>query len=477
VDAGRFHFHKKVRLPMAPGFASLLHWPSFSVAHLSLNIFTPILVYIGLGVAWLWFSFPTLPPRQRSYYIMAFLGLSYAAFLFSDSSFLYPMILTLSGVFTFCTYVVDAPRRTWAVLLATLGLLLLLPTEVNHNLWVLWFMSVSLQNYFFYTQGVVKARGDIIKSTFFWGAIVAINLVLMSTFYSHLTVPTFIVLGGFTTLVPFFMSVGLSPVLEYLFTFLSSLTLLELANLDHPLIKRLQVEAPGTFHHSLLLATLSENAADEIRANGLLTRVGCLYHDIGKMRRAVYFVENQAYFGVSNPHDELNPRLSKLIVASHPADGLKMAEKHRLPYAIRAFIPEHHGTLLCGYFYHKALKQEDPARLNKSEFRYPGPKPQTRETAIVMLADAAESAVRALNSPTPDQVDSLLEKIFRQRIDDGQFDECPITLKEIWQVKKSFARGLSAIHHQRVNYSEKIRQVHASPTQTKKGYLQRQPPV
>jgi putative nucleotidyltransferase with HDIG domain len=464
---------------MLSGLQPLFPWPAFSLDAISMGLLVPVLVYLGLGMAWLWFSFPTLGARQRTYYMSAFLVMCYAAFMFSNSSFLYPMVLTLSGVFTFCTYVVDAPRRTWAVLLAYLGLLLLIPSDVSHTLWVLWFMSVSLQNYFFYTRGVVKARGDILKSTFFWGGIVAVNLVLMSVFYSHISMATFIILGGFTTLVPFFMAVGLSPVLEYIFSFLSSLTLLELANLDHPLIKRLQVEAPGTFHHSLLLATLSEQAADDIRANGLLTRVGCLYHDIGKMRRAVYFVENQAYFGVSNPHDELSPRLSKLIVSSHPADGLKMADEHRLPEAIKAFIPEHHGTLLCGYFYHKALKMEDPKRLNKAEFRYPGPKPQTRETAIVMLADAAESAVRALNSPTPDQVDALLEKIFKQRIDDGQFDECPITLKEIWQVKKSFTRGLSAIHHQRVNYSEKIRQVHAQPSSehSKGSYLQRQPPV
>ncbi len=434
----------------------------------------PLVLYTLMAVAWLWFSFPTLKGRQRAYFIVSFVTMTYVALAFMKSPYLYLMVLAISATFSFCTYVVDVPRRSASVLLAFLGFLLLLPSEVSHTLWVLWFMSVSLQNYFFYKRGVVKARGDLVKSTFFWGGIVLVNLLFIYPSLDKLSLSSFIISGGFASVLPFFLSVGLSPALEYLFNFLSSLTLLELSNLDHPLIKRLQVEAPGTFHHSLLLATLSEQASDDIHANGLLTRVGCLYHDIGKMKRPIYFIENQAYFGVSNPHDYLNPRMSKLIVTAHPIDGMKLGEEYKLPDAIQAFMPEHHGTLICGYFYAQALKEEGKGHVTKAQFRYSGPKPQTRETAIVMLADAAESAVRALNAPTPDQVDALLEVIFKQRIEDGQFDECPITMQEIWKIKKSFTKGLSAIHHQRVNYAEKISQVRQAgkPSSMGKGYIQ-----
>jgi|GEM_PF-4495749 len=431
----------------------------------------PLLLYTGASFAWLWFTFPNLRKRQRIYYLASFGLMAYVAMAFVHSPYLFVMVLTVSATFSFCTQVVDVPRRAWAVLLAFLGLLLLLPSDVSHTVWVLWFMSVSGQNYYFHQRGVVKARGDLIKSTVLWGSIVLVNVLFVFKFYTDMSWSTMIVSGGFATLVPFFLAIGLSPLLEYAFNFLSSLTLLELSNLDHPLIKRLQLEAPGTFHHSLLLATLSEKAADDIQANGLLTRVGCLYHDIGKMQRPIYFVENQAYFGVENPHDHLSPRMSKLIVASHPKDGLKMGTEYKLPEAIKAFMPEHHGTLLCGYFYIKAIKEEGESSVTKAQFRYSGPKPQTRETAIVMLADAAESAVRALNSPTPDQVDNLLGKIFKQRIDDGQFDECPITMKDIQMIKKSFTKGLSAIHHQRVNYSEKIKQVRETPSSFSAGYI------
>jgi putative nucleotidyltransferase with HDIG domain len=251
----------------------------------------------------------------------------------------------------------------------------------------------------------------------------------------------------------------LLPMVEQGFGYITPFRLLELANMDHPLLKQMQVEAPGTFHHSLLLASLSESAADAIGANGLLARVGCLYHDIGKMKRPTYFVENQSYYGMNNPHDTLSPRLSKAVVVAHPRDSLLMADEHRLPEAIKAFMTEHHGTLLCGYFYFKAIKEEGKHRVCETEFRYPGPKPQSRETAIVMMADACESAVRALKNPTPNEIEALVSKLFQQRLEDDQLDECPITLAELNTIKQTFVKMLFAINHQRVNYSEKIKQV------------------
>ena len=264
---------------------------------------------------------------------------------------------------------------------------------------------------------------------------------------------TYGLLGGLLSGV---LTMGFLPFLEAAFRLLSPYRLLELANHDQPLLRKLQYEAPGTFHHSLMLASLSEAAAEAIGANPLLTRVGCLYHDIGKTKRPLFFIENQAYFGSDNPHDRLTPRLSKLVITSHPKDSIDMGKAHGLPEQIMAFMTEHHGTLMCGYFYQKALKEEGPDNVQKAQFRYAGPKPQTRETAIVMLADAAESAVRALKAPTMAQIDELLTKLFKQRIDDGQFDQCPITFKDVSMVKETFLRVLMGIQHNRIDYQDKI---------------------
>jgi cyclic-di-AMP phosphodiesterase PgpH len=233
-------------------------------------------------------------------------------------------------------------------------------------------------------------------------------------------------------------------------------TLMELANHDHPLLRRMQFEAPGTFHHSLMTASLSEAAAEAIQADALLTRVGCLYHDIGKMKRPLFFIENQAYFGADNPHDKLTPRLSKLVITAHPKDSLEMARNHHIPDAVQRFMTEHHGTMMAAYFYNKACQEEGAENVNKSQFRYPGPKPQSKETAIVMLADACESAVRALKNPTVAQIEERIDKIIWQRIDDGQFDQCPLTFRDISVVKETFVRVLRGIQHNRIEYQQNI---------------------
>jgi len=250
------------------------------------------------------------------------------------------------------------------------------------------------------------------------------------------------------------LTIGLMPFLESALGLVSPYTLLELANHDKPLLKRMQFEAPGTFHHSLMVASLSEAAAEAIGGNALLTRVGSLYHDIGKMRRPLFFIENQSYFGVENPHDKMTPRLSKMVITAHTKDSLDMAKQHRLPSALMDFMTEHHGTMVAGYFYNQACAQEGVENVNKAQFRYTGPKPQSRETAIVMLADACESAVRSLKTPTVAQIEERIEKIVQARIDDGQFDNCPITLKDITKIKETFARVLRGIQHNRIEYHQ-----------------------
>jgi putative nucleotidyltransferase with HDIG domain len=252
------------------------------------------------------------------------------------------------------------------------------------------------------------------------------------------------------------LTIGSLPLLETIFRLVTPYTLMEIGNHDHPLLKRMQFEAPGTFHHSLMVATLAEAAAESVGANALLTRVGCLYHDIGKMKRPLFFIENQAYFGVENPHDKLTPRLSKMVITAHPRDSIEMAKQHKLPEVLMKFMTEHHGTLTAGYFYNKACIEEGMDNVNKSQFRYPGPKPGSKETAIVMLADACESAVRALKAPTVAQVEERIDKIIHQRIEDGQFDNCPITFQDIHRIKQTFVRVLRGIQHNRIEYQQNM---------------------
>lgn len=252
------------------------------------------------------------------------------------------------------------------------------------------------------------------------------------------------------------LTLGILPLLESVFRLVTPFTLMELGNHDQPLLKRMQFEAPGTFHHSIMVSTLCEAAAEAIGANPLLAKVGAIYHDIGKMKRPLFFIENQAYFGVENPHDRLTPRLSKMVVTAHPRDSVEMAKQYRLPEVLSKFMKEHHGTLVAGYFYNQACQEEGEENVSKSQFRYPGPKPDIKETAICMLCDACESAVRALKAPTPAQIEERVEKIINQRVEDGQFDNCPITMRDITVIKETIVRVLRGIQHNRIEYQQNV---------------------
>lgn len=301
---------------------------------------------------------------------------------------------------------------------------------------VLILLALSLLRPTYVEAGGMPAAADVVGWSVF-------NLKMMGfSFFSGM-------LSGILT-------IGWLPLLETLFGLITPYTLMELGNHDQPLLKRMQFEAPGTFHHSLMVASLSEAAAEAIDANALLTRVGCLYHDIGKMKRPLFFIENQAYFGVENPHDKLTPRLSKMVITAHPRDSLEMAKQHKLPEMLMRFMTEHHGTLTAGYFYNKACAEEGAENVNKSQFRYPGPKPGSKETAIVMLADACESAVRALKNPTVAAVEERIDKIIQQRVEDGQFDNCPITFQDIYKIKQTFVRVLRGIQHNRIEYQQNM---------------------
>ena len=241
-------------------------------------------------------------------------------------------------------------------------------------------------------------------------------------------------------------------VFERAFDITTDLTLLELSDTNRPLLKELSLRAPGTFNHSLQVANLAEAAADAVGANALLARVGALYHDIGKMVKPEYFVENQR--STSNPHDQLKPRMSALIIASHVKEGLEIGRNYNLPKLVLDFIPMHHGTSLIEYFYRKAQELEDADQGNvlESEFRYPGPRPNSRETGILMLADSVEAASRTISEPTHKRLEGLIESIFHSRVDDHQLDDTDLTFRDLDKIKETFLAMLLGIHHGRVKY-------------------------
>ncbi len=243
---------------------------------------------------------------------------------------------------------------------------------------------------------------------------------------------------------------GILPIIENLFRVMTPYGLAELA--DHELLRKLMQDAPGTFNHSLTVSHLCENAAEAIGANPVLARVGALYHDIGKLLRPMFFVENQSFYGIENPHNTCTPRFSKMLITAHPKDGLELAKDAHLPQVINNFIAQHHGTSLVSYFYNEALKEEGAENVNEEQFRYPGPKPNTKETAILMIADAVESAVRAAKNPSNEKIDAIIEKIIKERLNDGQLSESPLTLKDLKTIGETFSRMLRGMHHKRIKY-------------------------
>ncbi|MFP3869947.1 MAG: HD family phosphohydrolase [Syntrophobacteria bacterium] len=257
------------------------------------------------------------------------------------------------------------------------------------------------------------------------------------------------------------VTTGLCPLVEMTFGYTTDAKLLELANMDQPLIRQLMVQAPGTYHHSLIVSNMVEAAAKSIGADSLLARVAAYYHDIGKIKKPLYFVENQG--GGENKHERLAPSMSSLILISHVKDGVELAKKHRLGQDIQDMIRQHHGTSLISYFYQKAVDLQEKLKNSKGgevspvleeDYRYPGPKPQTKEAGLVLLADAVEAASRALAVPTSARIQGVVQRIVNRMFSDGQLDECELTLRDLHEIAKSFIQILTGIFHQRVDYPE-----------------------
>lgn len=260
--------------------------------------------------------------------------------------------------------------------------------------------------------------------------------------------------AGFSIMVSASIMTPLLPFVEKAFGVQTDLSLLELGDASHPLLRRLAQRAPGTYNHSINVASIAEAAADEIGANGLLVRVGAYFHDIGKMFKPEYFIENQSA-GI-NQHDSLQPAMSTLVIIAHVKDGADLARSHHLPEPIVDFIMQHHGTTLVEYFYREATRrsEEDPngEEVSDKDFRYPGPKPQTLEAAVMMLADTVESASRTLVDPTPSRIQNLVDSIAQKKMSDGQFDECGLTFRQLDRIRRSLVKSLTAIYHARVKY-------------------------
>lgn len=252
------------------------------------------------------------------------------------------------------------------------------------------------------------------------------------------------------------VALGLLPLLESAFKIITPYGLAELADHNQPLLKRLQFEAPGTYHHSLMVSNLCEAAAEAIGANPILARVGAFYHDIGKLKRPLFFVENQSYFGIENPHAKLNPRLSKMVITAHPKDGFELAKEYGLPPVLYNFVLQHHGEGLASYFYTQAIAEEGAENVKEEQFRYTGPKPNMKETAILMIADAVESAVRSLKNPTNEEIEHIIDKIIIERLNDGQLSDSPLTLKDIKTIAATFNRILRGMQHNRIRYHQDI---------------------
>ena len=357
-----------------------------------------------------------------------------------------------AGAMTVCLFMGFQIAVPFAFILSALTAVLF----QNHFEIFLYFCLSSLMGAF-WTQ-TCRERKSLIKAGVKLGFL---NLILVSVINLYMGELAglkllwdwaFAMLGGISAGV---VTLGITPLFEMVFRYTTDISLLELANLDRPILKRLMLEAPGTYHHSILVGTMVEAAASEIGANPLLAKVCAYYHDIGKLKNPLYFIENQS--NGKNRHDKLAPSMSGLILISHVKNGIELAKKNKLGEVIIDTISQHHGTSLISYFYEKAKQLKGEENVNIENYRYPGPKPQTREAGLVMLADVVEAASRTLENPTPSRIQGLVQNMINKIFSDGQLDECELTLKDLHKIARSYYAMLSGIYHHRIEYADTTR--------------------
>lgn len=420
------------------------------------------------------------------YILVLFLTIIYLAYLkFFEKDFLEPRYLALSSMMSiiacsiavllptgFSPYILPIPaiiiisaiflNPRIAFLLSSLTLVILTVGMQYETQFLIVFTIPSIIGMITISKIKYTRRFDLIKAGFHLG--VAGVLTMMSLYFIDkclIDVNNYLILKNCiflfaNSIISSIAALGLSPILESTFHIITPYGLAELGDHNQPLLKRLQIEAPGTYHHSLMVSTLCEAAAEAIGANPILARVGAFYHDIGKLKRPLFFVENQSYFSIENPHNTLNPRLSKMVITAHPKDGVDLAKEYGLPSIINDFILQHHGEGIAKYFYNQAVQEEGAENVKEEQFRYTGPKPNRKETAILMLADAVESAVRAMKGATVDQIENIIDKIIVERLNDGQLADSPLTLKDLKVIASTFSRILRGMQHNRIKYQENI---------------------
>lgn len=420
-------------------------------------------------------------------YIIVFIGtfLFLCYMKFFEKEFLEPKYLAVSAFLTlflafigvilptgFSPYVIPIPAflilmsiftKPRIAFVATVILLSIMSIGYQYNIqYLVAFLVLSLFSVIAISQIRYAERVDVIKTGFnigLAGLLIVFSIYILEKCLIEVDNVllikncSFILLNGIFSAI---IASGLMPLLESMFKIITPYGLAELGDHNQKLLKRLQMDAPGTYHHSLMVSNLCEAAAEAIGADPILARVGALYHDIGKLKRPLFFVENQSYFLIENPHNKFTPRISKMIITAHPKDGIEIAKEYRLPQVVQNFIIQHHGEGLASYFYNQAVQEEGVENVKEEQFRYPGPKPNTKETAILMIADAVESAVRSLKNPTPEEIENMINKIIVERLNDGQLSDSPLTLKDIKTIAATFSRILRGMQHNRIKYQENI---------------------
>ncbi|MBN2411339.1 HDIG domain-containing protein [candidate division KSB1 bacterium] len=384
--------------------------------------------------------------KKSSLILLVIILLAILTFLlnsFSLSVFLVPV--------TIAAIIITIFFNTQIGFLVTIAISLLVGS-MRGNDFVITFISIFVSSIAILTVSKVRTRNWILRSFAAIGVAYIISIIMLD-FVNYIPVYNMIQDLGFGLINAFLSPIfayGLVIIFEFAFDMTTDMTLLELSDLNQPLLRQLAIQAPGTYHHSILVGTLAEAATESIGGNPLLARVGAYYHDIGKMEKPEYFVENQTKG--RNPQEKLSPTMSSLILSNHVKKGIEMARQYNLPREIEDFIHQHHGTTLMSYFYQKALEKSSEEQISKDEFRYPGPKPNSRETAIVMCADAVEAASRTLKDPSPSRIKGLVEQIIDERFKSNELDDSPLTLKDLSKISEAFLKILNGVFHSRIEY-------------------------
>ena len=391
----------------------------------------------------------------RHLYLVAIVAMCYLAFLLLLRTFMVPVAVNPVPALGMLLAVFVNWRVAMAVTLAVALPLALMPWQGHAYTLVgiagAWVAIVSVRR--------IRERWDVGKAGILAGIAMAAGLAIAGPLSPTWELESWLRNIGLAALsgpISAVLVMGVLPYLERLTGITTAFTLLELANPAQELLRHLLLKAPGTYHHSILVGNLGEAAAEAIGADPLLVRVGAYYHDIGKTKRPYFFIENQQ--GMGNQHDNISPRLSSLVITAHVKEGIELARQYRLPQQVADFIPMHHGCSLVAYFYHKATQSEGVEEVEEEHFRYPGPRPNTKETAIVMLADGIEATTRTLTRPTPEQIEATIRKIVSKRLGDGELSEAPLTLQDIELIVAAFNRVLQGLYHQRIEYPDQIQE-------------------